>query len=159
MKSSSRTLDKSSPALPLLPLLVGLEPCVEAAKPALGLRLAGLPNGLPAAFPEVFARFLAALEVGIDAFEPAVPFGGLLAGVSSAGVSGRSGRFEAYGSAVCGLVNSGLRGRRTGPDMSELPFFVVVELVGGVADVVEAVEVTRASGLGLLGRLDGARIV
>ena len=147
VKSSSRTFVKSSTFDPLLSLLVGLEPWVDAAKPDRGLRLAGLRDGLPAVFPAVFARFLAALEVGMEVFEFAVPFGGLFAGVPSAGVSGRSGCFEAYGSAVCGRVISGLRGRLTGPDISELPFFVVVEPVGGVADAVEAVETTRASGL------------
>ena len=100
VKSSSRMFDKSSPTVPLLPLLVGLESWVEAAKPAWDLRLAGLPDGLGTALPAVLARFLTALNVGIVPLDAAVLLGGLFAGVLSAGVSGRSACFDAYGSAV-----------------------------------------------------------
>lgn len=159
VKSSSRTFAKSSTFEALLPLLVGLDPWTELLKPDRGLALPGLCAGLPVVFPAVFARFLAALDVGIEVFEFAVPFGGLLAGVASAGVSGLRGCFEAYGSAVCGRTISGLRGLRTGPDMRELPFFAVEVFVGGVADTVDAVDTTRVSGFFELCRFEGARVV
>lgn len=142
VKSSSRTLDRSSPVVPTLPLLVGLESAVEATKLGRELRLAGLADGL-AAWPGVFARFLATLDEGTECFVP-VPLGGLFPGVLSAGVSGRSGRFEAYGSAVCGLAISGRRGRLTGPDMSDAPFFAAAE--PGVAVAAELDDTTLASG-------------
>lgn len=84
----------------MLPLLVGLESCAEVAKAVRGLFPAGEPDGLSRVVLDDFARFLVVLEVGIELFEPVVPFGGLFAGLPSAGVSGRNGRFDAYGSAV-----------------------------------------------------------
>lgn len=82
--------DTSGSTLALLPLLVGLE--AEAAKPpTLGLCPAGLTPGLPT---PVFARFLAALDIGIPVFEFVDPFNGLLLALPSAGVSGRSMFFE-----------------------------------------------------------------
>lgn len=59
---------------------------------------------------------------------------------------------EAYGSAVCGLAISGLRGLRTGPDIRELPF-VVEESV----DTLDAVDVTLLSGRSFEGPLLCAR--
>lgn len=88
VRSSSGTFARSS-----LPLLVGRESGTTC--PGRGLRLAGLPEGLPAVVPAVFARFRAALDEGIDIFDPTVPFDGLLPGLAVAGVSGRSSRFDA----------------------------------------------------------------
>jgi len=108
-----------------------------------GLRLTlGLPSRLPIACPAVLARFLLALEVGIEAFDAPVPLGGLFDGVPLAGVSGLKRRLEAYGSAVCGRGMSGLLGRRTGPDMRELPFAPVDAPLEDADVAVEAFDAT-----------------
>jgi hypothetical protein len=84
--------------------------------------------------PAVFARFLAALDVGIPLLALVELFGGLFPALPSPGVSGRSMFLDPYGSAVCGRVISGLLGRLTGPDMSALPFRAVADMGGDVID-------------------------
>jgi len=112
----------------MLPLLVGRELLSICGRPRImtGLRFRGLPPGLAVGRPD-FVPLLPATDEVIDAFDAPVPFCGLPKGESFAGVSGRNIRLEAYGSAVCGRCISGLLGRRTGPDIKELPFLAALD--------------------------------
>lgn len=119
-KSSSRECDSScaGPALDLC--LIGL---------AAGLCLAGA--GVRSCIGRVLAALLGAVGF-VDLVETSRL--GLSAGLLE-GVSGFSILLDAYGSAVAGLVSSGLRGRRTGADMSEpAPTVAEVCRAGRVAE-------------------------
>lgn len=148
VKSSSLEAEKSSAGGALLPLLVGRDSvrCRDDGGSGLRLTRLGLVSRLGGA--AVLARFLLALVVGAGAFDGPVPLGEFPDGVPLAGVSGLRRRLEAYGSAVCGLWISGLRGLRTGPDMRELPFEVEDS-----TDTFDAVDVTLFSGRSFEGPL------
>jgi hypothetical protein len=146
--SSSLEALKFSAGGALLPLLVGRDSvrCRDDGGSGLRLVILGLASRLGGA--TVLARFLLALVVGTGAFDGPVPLGEFPEGVPLAGVSGLRRRLEAYGSAVCGLWISGLRGLRTGPDIRELP--LVVE---DSTDTFDAVDVTLFSGRSFEGPL------
>jgi hypothetical protein len=148
VKSSSLEPLKSSAGGALLLLLVGRDSvrCRDDGGSGLRLGILGLASRLGGA--TVLARFLLALVVGAGAFDGPVPLGEFPDGVPLAGVSGLRRRLEAYGSAVCGLWISGLRGLRTGPDIRELPLDVEDS-----TDTFDAVDVTLFSGRSFEGPL------
>lgn len=148
VKSSSLEPLKSSAGGALLLLLVGRDSvrCRDDGGSGLRLGMLGLASRLGGA--TVLARFLLALVVGAGAFDGPVPLGEFPDGVPLAGVSGLRRRLEAYGSAVCGLWISGLRGLRTGPDIRELPLDVEDS-----TDTFDVVDVTLFSGRSFEGPL------
>lgn len=148
VKSSSLEPLKSSAGGALLLLLVGRDSvrCRDDGGSGLRLGMLGLASRLGGA--TVLARFLLALVVGAGAFDGPVPLGEFPDGVPLAGVSGLKRRLEAYGSAVCGLWISGLRGLRTGPDIRELPLDVEDS-----TDTFDVVDVTLFSGRSFEGPL------